>query len=323
MQSLVSTIIPVFNRPELLRDAVASVLAQTYRPIEVVVVDDGSTDEATPRLIRALEAAHPGVVIGLRRENGGPGAARETGRGVARGEFIQYLDSDDLLRPEKIAVQVAALRAHPDCDIAYGKTHHSGVGNELMPVAFKRTGERIDTLFPAHLRSRWWSTSTPLYRRSLTDRIGPWLSLWNEEDWEYEARAGRLGARLVYCDAFVSVTRWHDARLHHHGETDPAKLANRAQAHCLILRHAVAAGIGPDVPEMQHFARDLFRLCRVCGAVGLEENSRQLFAAAVEASGPVRGKGLDVRLYGAAAALLGWVRVARLARRAERLRAGV
>jgi len=320
MTGLVSTIIPVHNRPGLLREAVASVLAQTYRPIEVVVVDDGSTDEATPALIRDLEAAHPGVVVGVRRENGGPGAARESGRQVARGEFIQYLDSDDLLRPEKFAVQVAALRAHPECDIAYGKTHHSGVGDELRPVAFKRTGERFETLFPSLLLSRWWSTSTPLYRRSLTDRMGPWLPLWNEEDWEYEARAGRLGARLIYCDAFVSVTRWHDERLHHHGETDPFKLAHRARAHREIYRHAREAGIGPEAPEMRYFSRDLFRLCRVCGAAGLGAESAALFAAAAGAADRGSGAPWDLRLYRGLAGLVGWGGVGRLAQVLERIR---
>src|SRR4051795_5577813 len=96
-QGIVSTIIPVFNRPAMLREAVASVLAQTYRPIEIIIVDDSSTDD-TPVVIDELAARHP-EVRGIRRPNGGPGLARESGRGEARGEFIQYLDSDDLLMP--------------------------------------------------------------------------------------------------------------------------------------------------------------------------------------------------------------------------------
>ena len=108
VEGLVSTIIPVHNRPALLREAVASVLAQTYRPIEIIVVDDGSTDE-TGREAEALAEAHP-EVHAIHRENGGPGAARETGRLAARGEFIQYLDSDDLLLPTKFELQVAGLR---------------------------------------------------------------------------------------------------------------------------------------------------------------------------------------------------------------------
>ena len=99
MNGLVTTIIPVYNRPCFLREAVASVLAQTYRPIEIIIVDDGSGPE-TVAVCEELAAAHPEIRI-LHQENAGPGAARERGRLAARGEFIQYLDSDDRLLPEK------------------------------------------------------------------------------------------------------------------------------------------------------------------------------------------------------------------------------
>ena len=98
---LVSTVIPVHNRAALLQEAVASVLAQTYRPIEVIVVDDGSTDD-TPEAARALVAQHAGEVFVVHQPNAGPGMAREAGRRAARGEFIQYLDSDDVLLPVSV-----------------------------------------------------------------------------------------------------------------------------------------------------------------------------------------------------------------------------
>ena len=84
VEGLVSTIIPVHNRPSLVREAVASVIAQTYRPIEIVIVDDGSTDE-TGREVARLADQHPEVRAMFRRENGGPGAARESGRQLLRG----------------------------------------------------------------------------------------------------------------------------------------------------------------------------------------------------------------------------------------------
>src|SRR5262245_49414298 len=202
LEGLVSAIIPVRNRPSLLREAVASVLAQTYRPVEIIIVDDGSTDE-TGREAEALAEAHS-EVRAIHRQNGGPGPARETGRLAAQGEFIQYLDSDDLLLPIKFELQVTGLRRRGDCAVSYGKTRFYAYSDRPTDAAWKRTGERIPAMFPSFLQSRWWGTSTPLYRREVTDLAGPWTELRNEEDWEYDCRIARNGGKLYCCDAFVS-----------------------------------------------------------------------------------------------------------------------
>ena len=114
--ALVSTIIPVHNRAALLRQAVASVLEQTYRPIEIVIVNDGSSDDtAVVADELARQATVPITVV--HQANAGPGAARQRGLEVARGHFVQFLDSDDLLLPRKFALQVAALQQEPECSI--------------------------------------------------------------------------------------------------------------------------------------------------------------------------------------------------------------
>ena len=320
VDGLISTIIPVHNRPLLLREAVASVLAQTYRPVEIIIVDDGSTDE-TLREAETLAQAHP-EVRAIHRQNGGPGAARETGRLAARGEFIQYLDSDDLLLPTKFARQVTGLREHGDCAVSYGKTRRYSYGDRPTDVAWKRTGERIQAMFPSFLQSRWWGTSTPLYRRNATDLAGPWTELNNEEDWEYDCRIARNGGQLHYCDAFVSeerVTSGH--HLSTSGSSDPEKLRSRARAHKLILEHALAARISHKASEMQNFARELFLLARQCGAAGLADEARILFDLARHASGVERSRSIDFLLYGAGARLVGWRAMGSLACRLDRFRA--
>lgn len=110
---LVSVIIPVYNRTGLLREAVQSALAQTYRPIEVIIVDDGSTDAEAMHQIRSLIGESPEVVRSIRVSNRGPGLARQAGLEVAAGDYIQFLDSDDLLLPRKLELQVAGLEANP------------------------------------------------------------------------------------------------------------------------------------------------------------------------------------------------------------------
>src|SRR5437764_466946 len=294
--ALVTTIIPVFNRPSMLREAVASVVAQTYRPIEIVIVDDGSTDDSA-RVADELANEFTRVI---HQPNGGAGAAREAGRRVARGEFIQHLDSDDLLLPRKFEMQVEGLRANSDCGASYGWTR---LGDDPKP--WKRSGEVIETMFPAMLQSRWWDTPNPLYRRSVIDRAGAWLPLRIEEDWEYDARIASQGVKLHHVADWVCEVRRHDDHLSSRGHE---MLHDRAVAHEAIYASARRANVPRNAPEMQHFARELFLLARQCGAAGLIDESRRLFELARD-----NGDRMQLRVYGAFARVVGWRAAARLA----------
>jgi glycosyltransferase involved in cell wall biosynthesis len=309
---LVSTIIPVYNRAAMLREAVGSVIAQTYRPIEVVIVDDGSTDE-TGAVADALAAEHAGIVRAVHIANSGPGRAREAGRALAHGEFIEHLDSDDLLLPRKFELQVAALREHPDCGVAYGWTRQLDAEGNRASLPRKRTGERIDSMFPSMLAERWWDTPTPLYRSILLDRAGSWTNLRAEEDWEYDCRIAAQGVRLAYVADWVCEIRVGlDDRLSGRGV---AALRDRTRAHLLILEHAAAANIPRSSPEMQFFGRDLFHLARQCGAAGFRDESRQLLTAAVKISAA-----RDVRAYNFVSRLIGIRNAGTIAEAIDRLR---
>lgn len=304
-----TTIIPVYNRPVLLLEAVESVLAQTYRPIEIIIVDDGSTDD-TSEVADQLAGQHPGIVRAIHIANGGPGLAREAGRLIARGHYIQHLDSDDVLLPGKFEMQVAMLGASPECGAAYGWTrfrHHDG---RLEPRPWKRSGERIETMFPSMLTMRWWDTPTPLYRASLIAAAGPWTSLRIEEDWEYDCRIAAGGVRLAWCEEWVCEVREHAP-----SPLTRDSMRDRARAHALVFAHARRAGLDPASPEFRQYARELFHIARQCGAEGLIAESKQLVAMAREID-----DARDLRTYAFLARSLGWHRAGRVAGWLDRLR---
>jgi GT2 family glycosyltransferase len=316
---LVSTIVPVYNRPAMAREAIESVLGQSYRPVEVIACDDGSTDDSLAA-VEALARGHPDEILVLRLPHRGPGPTRESGRRRARGEFIQYLDSDDLLRPTKFAAQVRALQDQPACGVAYGPVTLRAEGAPPSNEPFKWTGRRLSTLFPALLVDRWWTTESPLYRRRLCDAIGPWSDLRWSQDWEYDARIGALGTRLAYCDELLAEHR------HHHGVrqtspadwTTPERLRERKRFMGMLFRHAQAAGVTPADPEMQHFSRWIFHLSRQCAAAGLGPEAAECLSWAVEAAGPGPSQ-VQLRLWRMAVAVLGPSTAGGLARQWERL----
>jgi glycosyltransferase involved in cell wall biosynthesis len=301
IDGLVSTIIPVYNRPLMVERAVESVLAQTHRPVEIIVVDDGSTDE-TPRVLERLAGANPGIIQAIRRENGGPGLARETGRLAARGEFIQYLDSDDWLLPEKFSIQVQLLRDHPECGIAYGITHLVDEEGAILAEASKWTGRRLEFLFPGLLVDRWWHTSTPLYRRTVSDAAGPWPSR-RPEDWDLEARMGADRVKLAYSATPVSCHLEHASP--NRVTRGDAEAYHRDEAWFLprLYDCAIRAGVGRDTPEMQHFSRWAFMRARYLGALGEPRLAAQLLALSKDSAPSISTAMRAVEL---AAKIWGW-----------------
>jgi len=110
----VSVIIPTYNYGRFIREAIDSVLAQTYHGLEIIVVDDGSTDD-TQRIV----AGFGNRIMTVRQNNAGPAAARNAGMAVARGEYLAFLDSDDLWLPEKIDKQIALFEADPELGLVH------------------------------------------------------------------------------------------------------------------------------------------------------------------------------------------------------------
>lgn len=176
---LVSCIIPVYNGARFLGAALDSVFGQTWRPIEVIVVDDGSTD-ATPQVL--AEYPHPLRV--LRQENAGPARARNQGLALATGEFIAFQDADDLWVPDKLARQMACLLARPEVDLCLGHLQNFWEP-ELREVEERMQGHPVTQPQPA------WGPPLMLARRALFDRVGGFdesLRKGEDTDWLFRAR---------------------------------------------------------------------------------------------------------------------------------------
>lgn len=277
---LVSTIIPVFNRPLQVREAVASVVAQSWRPIEIIVVDDGSTD-TTPDVLVSLENEYRPLLRVLRQPNAGPGAARQCGVDASRGEFVQYLDSDDVYLPDKTAKLVGRLLADADADIAYCNCSRRLADGSVRDDHDHRAGEGRDALFPAILEGRIWASSAPLYRRRFLDAGPRWPVLRQCEDWLYDAFAGAARARLTHVPEGLVELRTHDGgHLGHGWQNEPALHAQRCQAILGVLAQASLAGVHPSEREMRHFVRTLFFEAREAGRLGRDDIAMEFLAAA-------------------------------------------
>ncbi|PID40202.1 MAG: glycosyl transferase [Proteobacteria bacterium] len=162
---LVSVILPTYNRDWSLGEAIASVLAQNYPRIELIVVDDGSTD-GTPDLL----AAYGDRLRRIRQENRGVSAARNTGIRHSTGDLIALLDSDDTWLPDKLSAQVAYLNAYPTALIC--QTEEIWIRNGVRVNPGKRHRKEAGMIFERSLALCLISPSAVMLRRSLLDEVG-------------------------------------------------------------------------------------------------------------------------------------------------------
>ena len=196
----ISVIVPVYNGCRFLGDAIRSVMAQNHHPLEIIVVDDGSTDATAE-----VAASFGDAILYHRQENAGAPAARNKGLSMASGGFIAFLDADDLFVPDKLAQQRVRLDSHPECDIVIGRQVHESLvdGRKLI---VERSVERSEGLS--------LQLGCALFRREVFEKVGVLnVALRHCDDWDWFLRAREIGVGIVIHRDVVLRQRVHENNL--------------------------------------------------------------------------------------------------------------
>ena len=205
MPDLVTVIIPCFNYATYLPECVESIKLQTYSTWECIIVNDGSTD-STLQVANKLATEDRRIRVVSSVENRGPSAARNLGVRDARGEYIQFLDADDLLQPAKIRAQVEYLERHHSVDIVFGP---AGYFLPDSPLSLEPWGAQAaagisensnpNSIVAALVKENICMTHALLFRRRVFDAFGGFDErLRTHEDWELWLRCALGGATFAF-----------------------------------------------------------------------------------------------------------------------------
>lgn len=200
----VSVIIPTYKHCDFVLATLACVFAQTFTDYEVIVVNDGSPDD-TADVLRPL--ADAGRIRYIEQANQGQAAARNRGLAEAQGEFVAFLDDDDLWPPDKLEWQVAVLWASPDAVLVYGPAQSSGYHPEFL---YPDKSAPAGLVHAAFLQRNWIiSPGQTLICKSVLQQIGGFdQSLWGVDDWDLYIRLASVG-RFTYSTRVALQYRFH------------------------------------------------------------------------------------------------------------------
>nr|VFJ75072.1 MAG: Glycosyltransferase involved in cell wall bisynthesis [Candidatus Kentron sp. FW] len=186
---LVSIIIPCYNHGRFVAEAIESALGQSHSPVEVIVVDDGSTDDSA-RIISGFADR----VLFLQQENLGPSVARNTGFRASKGEFIAFLDADDLYEEDFIARLLAVFEQDPECIAVYCTTRSISEDGQWIPTKNRFLFPPPEEVYSQLLLGQFILMQFTLARRAGYEKAGLFDPRFrNGEDWEILLRIARTG----------------------------------------------------------------------------------------------------------------------------------
>ena len=206
---VISVIIPVFNGERFLAEALDSVFAQDYRPIEVIVVDDGSGDRSGE-----IADSYPGVKV-LTQDHRGLPAARNAGIAAATGEFIAFLDADDIMLPIKLRTQTDYMREHPDvgCTLGGWESFGADIDREVhkLPPPPEAAVDAMDPEAIVHLRG---GGITAVIRRGALDKVGYFDTSFDfAEDLDWLFRLRDSGVTTMILPDILARKRVHSSNM--------------------------------------------------------------------------------------------------------------
>ena len=224
---LASVIIPTYNRASVLLDAMESVFNQAYRPVELVIVDDGSTDSTTEVVACFLKETSGDdrfTVQYLAKTNEGCQAARNAGVRVSRGEFLQFLDSDDILTDQKLANAISLYNQNPTLDLVYSRWLVDN-GKRLIEMPGPMPAG-VSLLSEAVIHNP--CIFSPVYRRKHILRVGPFNeNLHEAHDVEYSTRVVQQTNTAARDDTIGGVYRIGKTENSITGSVDPHTLRSK------------------------------------------------------------------------------------------------
>lgn len=249
----VSVIIPNYNRGRLVGETIANMIGQSLPPFEVIVIDDGSTDDS-----RDVIQSFGNKVKLLCQENQGPGAARNAGLKAANGEFVQFMDSDDLASLNKLEVQAYAMR-QLNADISYGPwIKISFDGQRVIPENHVLQSKPVPgekSLLHWFLTN--WSIvfQTCLFRRSFLLDVGFYRTdMFLAEDLEFFTRILLKRPKIIFTPESLVLYRLHTInKLTESGTEDMKKAQDRARHLAMARRHCRDAAVEKDPTRSWHY----------------------------------------------------------------------
>lgn len=264
--NLVSVIIPTFNRRDMVVDAMQTVVEQSWQDVEIIVVDDGS-DDGTADNVKAWHRDHRDISLTIvQQDNKGAAAARNHGATKARGEFIYFLDSDDLIYPDALQILADKLsNMHKGYALAH--IHSSSFEREI--IANDHSG--LSRVSKKELFENRWMTHAALYRRTTILKSGLFREdLCAGEDTEFHWRVISVAGTGALADHYIGIRRQHS--FGHLGlHTPPQKQAlNELEAELAFRLWLAEEGF--DVPHISWLKR--VRMIQVAINLGRAEDWR-------------------------------------------------